>query len=79
MGGVYVGCNRRSHNMKKLAIQLSANETIIHTGDNIYTTKDDFGFLVVRDYQRPPTGGRRDKYLATYNPAFIVNMWDAGA
>ena len=64
--------------MKKLAVQLSTNETIVHTGDIIYTITDDFGFLVVRDIKNLPDGGRQDKHLATYNPAFIVSIRDAG-
>ena len=63
--------------MKRLAVELNNDQTIIHEGDDIYKLKNDEGFIVVRDMKRPLGGGRCDTYLATYNPAFIVRMWDA--
>lgn len=63
--------------MKRLAVELSNNQTIIHEGEKLDVEVDDDGFKEVWDYKKPPTGGRCRAFVASYNVQYIVRIWDA--
>jgi hypothetical protein len=63
--------------MKRLAVELINNQTIIHEGEKLDVEVDGDGFKEVWDYKEPPTGGLRRAFIAAYNVQYIARIWDA--